>query len=186
MGSYASLSVCLSLYQKSLDNNSLEKNYSKKIINCEPFEVGSPNLVWWWALTCFFSRIFCNVFDIWPRGQRSNGSSSKVTWVKVKLGCHTKAGGLTATSSCFIKVCYLIYFISKIVSGNLVSLLMTKKLRKYLWYIFRCKIIFLRRYIEKCLKKCLCLHHFLNHTAQHKTLLCKVSFKATFNIQRPK
>ncbi len=25
------LSVCLSLYQKSLDNNSLEKNYEKKI-----------------------------------------------------------------------------------------------------------------------------------------------------------
>ncbi len=30
------------------------------------------------------------------------GSRSKFTWVKVKLGSQTKAGGLTTTSSCFI------------------------------------------------------------------------------------
>ena len=43
-------SVCLLLYQKSLDKNTLEKITRKKFITREPFEVGSPNLVWWWTL----------------------------------------------------------------------------------------------------------------------------------------
>ncbi len=49
---------------------------------------------------CFTSDMVVNGQG--SQGQRSHGSRSKVTWVKVKSGFQTKAGGLTTTSSCFI------------------------------------------------------------------------------------
>ncbi len=41
-------------------------------------------------------------FDLEVKGHMGQGQRSKVTWVKVKWGFQTKAGGLTTTSSCFI------------------------------------------------------------------------------------
>ena len=60
-------------------------------------------------LTC--THRFYKRFDKWPGGQRTWGSRSKVTWIKVKATLakvkkrfQTKAGGLTSMASCLICV----------------------------------------------------------------------------------
>ncbi len=59
-------SVCLSLYQKSPDNNSLEKNTGKKIITSEPFQG-------FFAISLTFDL---KVKGHMARGQRSHGPRS--------------------------------------------------------------------------------------------------------------
>ncbi len=69
-----SLSVCMSL----------DQNYWKKFISREPFDLGWPNMVWWWMLmksrSCvkvamsikkWYSKTLHRVFHIWPNIQWS-------------------------------------------------------------------------------------------------------------------
>ncbi len=104
VGSYASLSVCLSgclsVCLSVCDLTKIQtrqKVTRQKFISQEPFDLWSPNFAWWWTL-----RFDLEVKGHMGQGQSSHGSRSKVTWVKVKWGFQTKAGGLTTTSSCFI------------------------------------------------------------------------------------
>ena len=103
----------------------------EKFISREPFRLGAPNLTWRltllvpWLCVKFKvirqrsrsrSRSSCkkhdfqglwslhSVFDLWPRGQRSQGSRSKLTWFKVKGQGHFFQGLCIVYFTCDLEV----------------------------------------------------------------------------------
>ncbi len=124
VSSLANSSVCNWIKIQTRQKVTVQEVSRQKVITKEPFKLWPPYLVRFSTSmvsrsgvkvkvvgqrsrsqckkTWLCAAFNLSVFDIWPRGQRSHGSRSKVTWVKVTLGSHTKAGRLTTTSSCSI------------------------------------------------------------------------------------